>query len=422
MKSSAGQGGPAAQPPWALLTSLWVTQYVGIGVLTVGLVAILRAGGASLDTLALVSLLGLAWPLKVLWAPLLDRFGSRRLGHHRSWLLVLQSGMVLALLALLAFPDPVASIGPLVAVSAVFVVMSATQDIAADALAVRLLRPTDRGVGNGIQVAATYAGNVLGGGVCVLVYDRFGWTAAVLLLVLLTGSALALVIAFREPPRPRPVSTGAAWAALVGVFRRPGVPSWALGVVPLLYVGSAGVYALANPALVDAGWSLTQIGVVTGVVISVPALTAGLLAGWLVRRWSRSAVLAVGGAALVVSTAGLVPLLGGAAPLLGTVVALSGFLVAYTAINVVVYTVVMDLCRPATAGTDFTTLTTVPLLASFVAGSLALVAAGLTGYVASAALWCAVAVVGVVLGVRWLGRRPAAVDDVEAVAAAATAS
>ncbi len=40
------------------------------------------------------------------------------------------------------------------------------------------------------------------------------------------------------------------------------------------------------------------------------------------------------------------------------------------------YTVVMDLSRPATAGSDFTTLTTVPLLASFVAGSLALAVAG----------------------------------------------
>ncbi|MGY2066095.1 hypothetical protein [Blastococcus sp. SYSU DS0619] len=61
------------RPPWGLLTTLWVTQYVGIGFLTVGLVAILRADGVSLEDLSLVSLLGLAWPLKLLWAPLLDR-------------------------------------------------------------------------------------------------------------------------------------------------------------------------------------------------------------------------------------------------------------------------------------------------------------------------------------------------------------
>ncbi|MCZ2817551.1 MFS transporter [Modestobacter sp. VKM Ac-2984] len=392
--------------PWVLLSTLWVTQYVGIGFLTVGLVAILRADGVSLADLSLISLLGLAWPLKLLWAPLLDRYGSRRLGHHRSWLLALQTGMVLALLGLLPFEDPAASLGPLVVVCAVYVLLSATQDVAADALAVRLLRPQDRGLGNGVQVGASYLGTVLGGGLCVLVYDRAGWTAAVLLLAALTLVALAVVLRFREPARdPRPPGN-AAWGALIGVFRRPGVPVWALGVVPLVYGGAAGVYALPSAALVDAGWSLTRIGVVTGVVISVPAALAGPLAGWLVRRWGRAAVLVGGGAALAVSTAGLVPLLLGSAPLVGTVVALSGFLVAYTALNVVVYTVSMDLSRPATAGTDFTTLTTVPLLASFLTASAALATAALVGYVASAAVWCGVTLLGVALGVRWLRAAP----------------
>ncbi|MCZ2818896.1 MFS transporter [Modestobacter sp. VKM Ac-2977] len=396
----------AGRPPWGLLTTLWVTQYVGIGFLTVGLVAILRADGVSLADLSLVSLLGLAWPLKLLWAPLLDRYGSRRLGHHRSWLLALQSAMVLALLALLPFDDPAASLGPLVVVCAVYVLLSATQDVAADALAVRLLRPEDRGLGNGVQVGASYVGTVLGGGLCVLVYDRAGWTAAVLLLAALTLVALVVVLRFREPERDPRVPGSAAWAALIGVFRRPGVPVWALGVVPLVYGGAAGVYALPSAALVDAGWSLTRIGVVTGVVVSVPAALAGPLAGWLVRRWGRAAVLVGGGVALALSTAGLVPLLLGSAPLTGTVVALSGFLVAYTALNVVVYTVSMDLSRPATAGTDFTTLTTVPLLASFLTASAALATAALVGYVVSAALWCGVTLVGVVLGVRWLRAAP----------------
>ncbi|TWH75559.1 MFS transporter [Modestobacter roseus] len=396
----------AGAPPWGLLSVLWVSQNLGIGFLTVGLVAILRSDGASLEELSLVSLLGLAWPLKLLWAPLLDRYGSRRLGHHRSWLLVLQPAMVVALLALLPFGDPAAALGPLVAVCALYVLLSATQDVATDALGVRLLRPQDRGLGNGVQVGASYVGTVLGGGLCVLVYDRAGWAAAVLLLAALTLIALAVVLRFREPERDPRVPGSAAWGALIGVFRRPGVPRWALGVVPLVYGGAAGVYALPSAALVDAGWSLTRIGVVTGVVVSVPAALAGPLAGWLVRRWGRAVVLAAGGVGLAAATAGLVPLLRGAVPLAGTVAALGGFLVAYTALNVVVYTVSMDLCRPATAGTDFTTLTTVPLIAAFLTASAALATAALVGYVASAALWCVVALAGVVLGVGWLRAAP----------------
>lgn len=183
------------------LTALYVTQYLGIGFITVGLTAILRDGGTSLDTLALLQVVGLIWPIKFLWAPILDHYGSRHRGHYRSWLLVLQAALVLALVALLPFTRPAEQLGPVVAICAAYVFFSATQDIAVDAVAVRLLTESARGVGNGIQVAASYLGNLLGGGACVLVYDRFGWVPAIGLLAALTTVGLLVVWRFREPAR-----------------------------------------------------------------------------------------------------------------------------------------------------------------------------------------------------------------------------
>ena len=95
-----------------MLTTLYVTQYLGVGFITVGLTAILRDGGTSLETLALLQIVGLVWPVKFLWAPILDRYGSRHRGHYRSWLLVLQTGLVLALAALLPFDRPAERLGP----------------------------------------------------------------------------------------------------------------------------------------------------------------------------------------------------------------------------------------------------------------------------------------------------------------------
>lgn len=86
-----------------LITALYFTQYLGVGFLTIGLVAILRDGGTSLATLGLIQTIGLIWPLKFLWAPLVDRYGSRRFGHYRSWLVPLQLGLVITLLALTPF-------------------------------------------------------------------------------------------------------------------------------------------------------------------------------------------------------------------------------------------------------------------------------------------------------------------------------
>ncbi|KAB1912847.1 MFS transporter [Micromonospora sp. AMSO31t] len=390
------------------LTTLYVTQYLGVGFITVGLTAILRDGGTSLETLALLQIVGLVWPVKFLWAPILDRYGSRHRGHYRSWLLVLQTGLVLALAALLPFDRPADQLGPVVAVCLAYVLLSATQDIAVDAVAVRLLPAGARGTGNGIQVAASYLGNLLGGGACVVVYDRYGWRPAILLLAALTAVGLLVVWRFREPPRTdRVPSTAHAYRALLSVFAQPGCRWWTFGVVPLLYVGAGAAYALVTPALVDAGWSLARIGVVTGVVTSVPAIAAVLLAGLGIGRFGRARVLVVAGASLAVSTLLLLPLLTGRAPVTGTVVALCLFLAAYTVANVVLYTVNMDYSRPETGGTDFTVLSSFGLVCSFVAASAGLAAADQLGYPA-VAIGCVVLVgLAVVAGVVHQRRFPA---------------
>jgi predicted MFS family arabinose efflux permease len=391
------------------LTALYVTQYLGVGFITVGLTAILRDGGTSLDTLALLQFVGLVWPVKFLWAPILDRYGSRRRGHYRSWLLVLQAGLVLALLALLPFGRPAEQLGPVVAICVAYVFLSATQDIAVDAVAVRLLSERSRGAGNGIQVAASYAGNLLGGGACVIVYDRFGWVPAILLLVALTAVGLLVVWRFREPARADRVRTGQAYRALLSVFGQPGCRWWTFAVVPLVYTGAGAAYALVTPALVDAGWSLGRIGVVTGVVTSAPAIAAGLVAGVGIGRFGRAGVLVAGGVALAASTVLLLPLMNGRAPLGATVVALCCFMAAYTVANVVLYTVNMDYSRPGTGGTDFTVLSSFGLVCSFVAASLALAAADLVGYPAVAVASVVLVALGVATGVAHQRRfrRPA---------------
>ncbi|MBU8861508.1 MULTISPECIES: MFS transporter [unclassified Micromonospora] len=390
-----------------ILTSLYVTQYLGIGFITVGLTAILRDGGTSLDTLALLQVVGLIWPIKFLWAPVLDRYGSRHRGHYRSWLLVLQAALVLTLLALLPFSRPADQLGPVIGVCAAFVFFSATQDIAADAVAVRLLATSERGTGNGIQVAASYLGNLLGGGACVLVYDRFGWAAAVGLLAALTAVGLLVVWRFREPERTdRVVRIGTAYRALGSVFGQPGCRWWTFGVVPLVYVGAGMAYALVTPALVDAGWSLGRIGVVTGVVTSVPAIAAGLVAGLGIGRFGRAGVLVAGGVTLALSTVALLPLMNGRAPLAGTVAALCFFLAAYTIANVVLYTVNMDYSRPGSGGTDFTVLSSFGLVCSFVAASLGLAAAERFGYPAVALASLVLVAAGVAVGVTHQRRFP----------------
>src|SRR3546814_19516532 len=70
--------------------------------------------GVSLTAIGFVSLVGLAYALKFLWSPLIDRAPlpllTRRLARRRSWTLVAQLVLIGAIL-MLARPDPSSAAG-----------------------------------------------------------------------------------------------------------------------------------------------------------------------------------------------------------------------------------------------------------------------------------------------------------------------
>ncbi|WP_375425082.1 MFS transporter [uncultured Friedmanniella sp.] len=364
---------------FTLLSGLYVSQFLGVGFFFTALVAILRDRGASLEQLSTIQALGLVWAVKVFWAPLLDRYGSRRRGHYRGWLLVLQPLIAVSLLAMIGL-DPVGDFGPMMALAALVVLFSATQDIAADALAVRILAPTDRGIGNGIQVGGGYLGTILGGGAVLVVYDTWGWAAAIGTLVVLTLLPTWLVLRYREPLRTDEPTSRPGYRDLLTVFRQPGVVRWSLVLLPVLWLGVGGSYALVTPMLVDAGWSLSRIGLTTTILAGSGALLAALGSGLLVRRFGRKPMMLVLGSVQVLAVLALLPLAGGRPSDLVATVAVCAMNAAYAAMSTVVYTINMDFCRPTNAGSDFTLLTTVSFVASLAAGALALNVAGAVGY------------------------------------------
>lgn len=407
---------------FSLLGGLYVSQFLGVGFITVGLVAILREQGASLEQLSLIQVLGLFWALKFLWAPALDRWRLPWVqGHYRGWLLVLQPAVVVALL-LLAGVEPTAGDTPLLVVAALVVLLSSTQDIAADALAVRALAPTDRGIGNGIQVAGGYLGSILGGGAVLVVYDNAGWPAAILTLALFTTLPIWQIVAYREPERPVRASDARPPGIrdVIGVFRDAGVRRWALLLMPLLWLGISAPYALLGPMLVDVGWSLTRIGLVTTVLAGSLAIPAAIASGTLVRSFGRRRALVTYSGMQVLAILLLLPLASGStAGLLGTI-AVCVFSMAYAAASTVINTINMDLARPATAGTDFTVLNSFALAVALAAGAVSLAVAGQIGYVPVLGASAAVVLLACLLAlVTFVDRSPGGTDGTPAMVTSA---
>ncbi|GAB4588360.1 MFS transporter [Nocardia sp. IFM 10818] len=375
---------------YGLLTALYVSQYLGFSFFGVALIAILRDRGASLEEIAAVETVALIWVLKPLWAPLVDRFGS-----YRGWLLVLQPALAAALL--LATPlDPVDDLGLLMLIVGVVALLSATQDIATDAIAVRILAAGQRGFGNGLQTAGGYLGGVLGGGLTLVVYDRLGWAAAIVTLAIATVLPMPQIAGFTEPP----VGPAIRRVRLRSVFRRPGMSRWMLIILPPCIAGLYGGYALLSPMLVDRGWSLTSVGVTTNALGGLVGIVAGIAAGMLISRYPRRSMLVWTQCAQVPVLA-LLALAGLSSSSTIVLVAAMAVQAAMAATMTMVFTITMDMCGENSAGTDFTVVTSFVLFVGIVGGIIATALAEPLGYAATLAGAALVALLGVVVAARW---------------------
>ncbi|MDO4222583.1 MAG: MFS transporter [Acinetobacter sp.] len=115
----------------------------------------LTEAGINRSTITMFSLAGLGYSFKFIWSPLVDKlpipFLTKRMGQRRSWMLIAQLMVVLALV-LMAMTDPSADAAyftsvkniTLMAMAAVFLgFSSATQDIVIDAYRIELSQDSD---------------------------------------------------------------------------------------------------------------------------------------------------------------------------------------------------------------------------------------------------------------------------------------
>ncbi|MGH9867985.1 MAG: MFS transporter [Candidatus Polarisedimenticolia bacterium] len=338
-----------------MLAALYVSQAIPLGFFIVALPAILRREGLGLEQLGLLGALALPWLLKFLWAPLVDGFGLARFGHYRSWIVPLQTVSALSVLAT-AFFSPAGGLAPLVFAGAVFMLCSATQDVATDGLAVRNIEAAERGPANGIQVGGYYLGQILGGGVVLVLFDRLGWAPAMAAMSVLLFLPLIPLLRFRESPAPGKADGGRRrvdFAAMGRFLARPGAFTW-IAILLLYRSGEAMALTMLNPMLVDRGLSLESIGLTLGLTGSLGALGGALAGGILVHRVGRKRSLFLfGGLQAGALCAYLLPAFGFvSSPVLCSVAATVSFAGGLATASL--YTNMMDRSDRRTAATDFT--------------------------------------------------------------------
>ncbi|MEO0825955.1 MAG: MFS transporter [Cyanobacteria bacterium J06635_15] len=355
-----------------LLGSLYTSQFIPNVFFTVAIPVYLRSLGATLETVGLLSILFIPWGLKVLWAPLVDRYGFTRWGHYRVWIFGTQS-LAALLIAICALLDLQAHLGVLVGFMFVIAILCATQDIATDALAVGLLPASDRGLVNGVQSIGGYLGAIIGAGGMLILLDRWAWTPTMLTLALvMMVSTLPLLTVrerlYRQPMAARSASLwGYCGQQIKNFYQRPGMKAWLL--VLLLYtIGGAMGHAMLRPLMVDLGFSLSEVGWLLGIASYATGILGAIAAIPCIYRLGRkqSLILFAGLKALA--------LLAFLFPTVGTTTATGVYLVVLLfyfvmgLISTVMYTVFMDKSEQSVAGFDYSFQTSVTLF-SEISGS-----------------------------------------------------
>jgi PAT family beta-lactamase induction signal transducer AmpG len=357
-----------------LLGSLYFSQGLPFGFFTQALPVLLRKEGYSLGQIGLSSLLALPWALKFLWAPAVDRHSSARFGRRKSWIVPLQLAAVAILLALAA-GNALHLLQWVMAAVLLLNLVAATQDIATDGLAVDLLSPEQRGLGNGLQVAGYRVGMIVGGGALLVFYDRLGASLTFLTMAGLTALA-TLPIWFAREPEP---SFPRANLAPAHFLRRPGVAR--LLVLLVVYkAGDAFATGMLRPYLTDIGLGLSDIGLLLGTVGFLAGLLGALAGGALVNRIGRKPALIAFGLLQALTVAGYAALALGKPSLLELYVLCGAEHFSSGMATAALFTCMMDWCSRESGATDYTVQASAVVIATGAAGALGGMSAQALGY------------------------------------------
>jgi PAT family beta-lactamase induction signal transducer AmpG len=279
----------------AFAALLYFSEGLPYGVVTELFPLYLRAHGASLTDIGLLSVVGFAWTFKLLWAPLVDLRGT-----YRRWIVAAAASIALILGAFGVFqPTGGALFWMLVTALAL---ASATQDLAVDAFTIQVTPPSLLGPVNSTRVTAYRVAIICAGGGMAALAAWITWRGA---FFAAAAAALAVaLISLALPESDRTYRSGRellnglkTWTARVDA-------GWLVLFIVLYRLGDNSLAPMTKPYWVDRGFSAAEIGTITTTVGVTFTILGALAGGAFVSRVGMYRGLLILGAAQIASNAG----------------------------------------------------------------------------------------------------------------------
>ena len=287
---------------------LYLSEGIPFGFSAIALATHLRMSGVGLTEIGVFTAsLYAPWGFKWAWAPLVDLVKFKRFGAKRTWIAGAQS-MMIGTLGIVVFFDYSTNIQLLTALIVIHNIFAATQDVAIDALAIKVLPKNERGIANGFMFGSSYLGQAIGGSGALLIAGAFGFAASfpfVLLALLLI--LIMVTLRLQEPADEEMVDTQDHESVLTKIldqlktffrelfqgFFKSGVGPLAGVLFSMMPFGAMALgLVLGSTIQVDLGMSENQIAKLTmfGTISAASGCIAG---GWISDRVGHRKALGV---------------------------------------------------------------------------------------------------------------------------------
>lgn len=277
----------------------------------------LREAGVDRSTIGHMSWVGVAFGFKWAWAPLVDRLPipvmTRLLGRRRSWLILAQGAIMLALCTM-ALTDPRQALAPVVWCAIALAFASATQDIALDAFRIESGDSQHQAALSATYMAGYRLAMIWAGAGALWIaaanevpsadtYQYAAWRTAYFVMAasMLPGM---LTVLFSKEPAPRafaPARTPSEWirGALIEPFaeffqRHRWHAVLILALIASYRISDVVMGIMANPFYVDMGYTKTEVASVTKVYGVIMTLVGAFAGGALALRVGVLRVLMLG--------------------------------------------------------------------------------------------------------------------------------
>lgn len=337
---------------------LYLAQAVPMSFFTTALQVIMREQQFSLSTIGMLQLIKLPWILKMFWSPMIDR-SCTTVKDYKRW--IIGSEIVYAILIFTTgIMDVAINMSLVIVLVLLSLIASATQDIATDALAILSSEKKEKGLLNSMQSMGSFGGSLLGSGVLLMVLHRYGWnTVTQCLSIFVLIASLPLLLNRKiELKREKDASRKARWSDFVWFFTRRSI--WRqIGFLVLYYTGIIGIMSTLKPYMVDLGYSMKEIGFISGIIGIGAAFLVSFPAGLLVRKYGYRKMRPLYALVMLAATSFFMFISMGqpSKPLLIAAIVLLWS--SYGMGTVVVYTSAMHHVREGKEGTDFTIQTVI---------------------------------------------------------------